>query len=455
MTAARLSALDASFLAVDSPETPMHVGWVARFERPESGERPRFEELFEHVAGRLERAPRFRQRLAPVPFALHDPVWVDDPGFDPAAHLLHATAGDLGELVDGVLSSPLARDRPLWEIWVADGLPDGTLALVGKMHHCMVDGVAVAELGNLLLDRGPERGDGGARAAAWSPVPGPSAGARLARAVVDRAADGAALALAPVRLAGSPARVAELPRAARRGARTASHALLPPARSSPLNRPGTARRHHVRVTRSLQEVRDVRRRFRVAPNDVVLAACAGALRRFAERRGETPAPLKAMIPADVRTSADTAGSGNRIAFLFVELPCDEPDPVARLRAVSRATAQRRRDGEADDVDAAFRALARTPGPIQRLLAQAFAHPRLFNLTVSSVPGPAVPRYLRGCRLREVHSAVPLAGRHALSIGVVTVAGSACFGIYADAVTLPDADALGPDLDAALDELLAA
>jgi WS/DGAT C-terminal domain len=123
--------------------------------------------------------------------------------------------------------------------------------------------------------------------------------------------------------------------------------------------------------------------------------------------------------------------------------------------VHRATDQRRRDGEAEDLDAAFRTLARTPGPVQRLFAQAFAHPRLFNLTISSVPGPAVPRYLLGCRLRAVHSAVPLADRHALSIGVLTVAGSACFGIYADADTLPDADALAADLDAALDELVAA
>jgi hypothetical protein len=161
-----------------------------------------------------------------------------------------------------------------------------------------------------------------------------------------------------------------------------------------------------------------------------------------------------MVPADVRTSADSAG-GNRIAFLFVELPCDEPDPVARLRAVNRVTAQREHDGEAADVDAAFGVLARTPPPFNRLLAHGFAHPRLFNLTVSSIPGPAVPRYLRGCRLREVHPAVPLAGRHALSIGVVTVAGNACFGLYADALSLPDADALADDLAAALDELLAA
>jgi hypothetical protein len=182
---------------------------------------------------------------------------------------------------------------------------------------------------------------------------------------------------------------------------------------------------------------------------VVLAAAAGALRRFAG-----PQRLKAMVPADVRSSADAAGSGNRISFLFIELPCDEPDPVERLMAVHRATAQRERDGEAETVDAAFRALALAPRTLHRALAQAVAHPRFFNLVVSSIPGPALPRYLRGCRLREIHPAVPLADRHAVSIGVVTVAGRACFGLYADAVSLPDADALGADLGAAIDELVA-
>ena len=191
----------------------------------------------------------------------------------------------------------------------------------------------------------------------------------------------------------------------------------------------------------------------MTPNDVVLAACAGALRSFATRRGETPQALKTMVPADVRSGDDPSGSGNRISFVFIELPCDEPDPVERLHAVHRVTDQRRRDGEADDLDTAFRVLALTPPPVQRALAHAFAHPRLFNLTISSVPGPAATRYLRGCRLREVHSAVPLGARHALSIGVVTVAGNACFGITADPGVLPDADALAGDIDAALDELV--
>jgi diacylglycerol O-acyltransferase len=137
----------------------------------------------------------------------------------------------------------------------------------------------------------------------------------------------------------------------------------------------------------------------------------------------------------------------------MELPSGEPDPLGRLQAINRSTAQRRRDEEAERLDDAFSILALTPKPVQRGLAHAFAHPRLFNLTISSVPGPAVTRYLRGCRLRTVHSAVPLSAHHGLSIGVVTVAGNACFGISSDPATVPDADALADHLDAAFDELL--
>jgi diacylglycerol O-acyltransferase / wax synthase len=436
----RLSALDASFLAVEGETTPMHVGWVATFDDPSPG----FDALFEHIAGRLAHAPRFRQRLSAVPGGVHDPLWVDDPDFDASEHLRAAT-GEVGPLFDEILSSPLPRDRPLWEITIVEG---EQLALVGKMHHCMVDGTAAVQLTNLVLDSEADA-QNGARAE-WTAVPEPSAPERFARAVIDRTGDVAALALAPVRLATAPHRV---PGALARGVRTGARTLLPPAPASPLNQRGSGHRHHVRATRSLDEIRSIRRRHRVTPNDVLLGGVTGALRSYFEDRGETPQRLKAMVPADVRSSDDD-DTGNRISFVFFELPCDEPDPVERLRLVHEATATRDDDGTAEALDFAFRTLARTPGPLQHALAHAFAHPRLFNLTVSSVPGPAVPRYLHGCRLREVHSSVPLAARHALSIGFVTVAGNACMGLTADPATLPDTDVIAPHFHAALDELLA-
>src|SRR5215210_639173 len=149
----RLSPLDASFLAVESAAAPMHVGWVATFDRAADG--PRYAELAEHIAARLAPARRYRQKLAPVPLGVHEPEWVDDADFDPSEHLLHARGRDLDALVDDILSSPLPRDRPLWQMWIADELDGDRWALIGKAHHCMVDGTAVTELGKLLLDASP------------------------------------------------------------------------------------------------------------------------------------------------------------------------------------------------------------------------------------------------------------------------------------------------------------
>jgi diacylglycerol O-acyltransferase / wax synthase len=407
------------------------VGWVATFDPPADGP-VTAEELIEHIAVRMEHAHRYRQKLAEVPLGVHDPVWVDDPDFDPARHL-HVAEGDV---VDDVLSTPLPRDRPLWEMWVSGDPP----MIVGKAHHCMVDGLAVVELGNLLLDAEPDAD--APDDDRWAAAPTPTPGQRLGRAIADRIGETAGLLAAPLRLTTN---FKALPGTAR----MLGHTLLPPAPTSPLNTHGSGRRHHHRVTRTLDEVRTIRRAFGVTPNDVMLAACAGALNRFLDE----PMALKVMVPADVRSADDDAGSGNRISFVFLELPCHEPDPLERLRLIHEATTQRRKDEEAERLDDAFGLLALTPGPVRRTLAHAFAHPRLFNLTISSVPGPAVTRYLRGCRLRTVHSAVPLSPHHAVSIGVVTVAGNACFGIQADPATLPAADELAAHLDAAFDELL--
>src|SRR5215211_6502148 len=181
----RLSALDASFLTVEGPSAHMHVGWAATFAPPADGPRPDFDTLFEHIAGRLNRAPRYRQRLAPDPLGLNAPLWVDDEDFDPAEHIHRSAAEDLAQLADAVLSEPLRRDRPLWEFWIADRLDDGRIGLVGKAHHCMVDGIAAVELGSLLLDPEPliPRADDDD---AWLPAPAPHALELLARGVWDR-----------------------------------------------------------------------------------------------------------------------------------------------------------------------------------------------------------------------------------------------------------------------------
>jgi diacylglycerol O-acyltransferase / wax synthase len=446
----RLSGLDASFLDVERPTAHMHVGWASTFSPPEDGEHPSFEELRDHIAGRLGRAPRYRQKLAPVPFDVDQPVWVDDESFDPARHILRARSGVLDDVVEDVMSRPLERDRPLWEMWIADRLDDGRVGMVGKAHHCMVDGVAAVELTSVLLDaspepEGPERDSGRPTAA---PAPGELLGEGLGR----RVREVASLAGAPLRLARSPQAVLDLPAAALRTARTLARAAVPLAPESPLNAPSSSQRHLARLWRPLDDLRKVKGRFHTTVNDVLLAACAGGLRSFLLGRGDHPIDLKVMVPVNVRGEGDENG-GNRISFLFVELPCSEPDPVERLLHVHADIGGRRKDADPERGEAAIKAVELAPRPVQRLVSQAAASPRLFNLVVSNIPGPRIPLWMLGCRLEDAYPVVPLAESHALSIGMTTVHDRACFGFYADRKTLPDADLLAEHVDAALDELL--
>ncbi|MGH2822403.1 MAG: WS/DGAT domain-containing protein, partial [Thermoleophilaceae bacterium] len=182
-----------------------------------------------------------------------------------------------------------------------------------------------------------------------------------------------------------------------------------------------------------------------------LAVAAGGVRRYLERRGEQPVPIKTMVPVNLR--GDEGGVGNRITFLFLELRCDEPDPVRRLEAIHRATSERKEAAEPEGAEAVLRLVSAGPQVVQRAFSRLAASPLAFNVVVSNIPGPPETLYMLGCPLREAYPVVPLADRHAVSIGFTTVAGGAYFGLYADRDALPDADALAADLDASLNELL--
>jgi diacylglycerol O-acyltransferase len=447
----RLSALDASFLEVESPSAHMHVGWAASFAPPDDTLRPSFDALRDHIGSRLGRAPRYRQRLARVPLGVHDPEWIDDPDFEVCEHVRRSDAQDLGELVDRVLSEPLDRERPLWELWIADRLADGRIGMVGKAHHCMVDGIAAVELSTLLLDVEPsteaDRSDG------WLPRPVPEPVELFSRALVDRAREQLDLVRGPLEVAISPQRLLELPGRAARTARAMAHAVMPLAPRSPFNEPSSPYRHLATVRRPLEDLRRVKARFGTTVNDVVLAACAGATREFLFDRGREPLPLKTMVPVNVR-DGEASELGNRISFMFIELPCAEPDPLMRLMRINHQTGARKRGGEPEDSDAVLRAVGHAPPPVQRVLSHLIASPRTFNLVVSNIPGPRIPLYLLGCPLEEAYPVVPLSDQHAVSIGMTTVRDDACFGVYADREALPDADDLAERLNDAIDELVA-
>jgi diacylglycerol O-acyltransferase len=454
MKRARLSALDAAFLALESSSAPMHVGWAAIFAPRPDGSRPAFEEVRAHIASRLGRAPRYRQKLVDVPLGLGDPVWVDDPDFEVANHVRQAGPGDFGRLVDAVMSTPLEPGRPLWELWIAEDVEDGRIGVVGKAHHCLVDGLAAVELMALLLDPTPETETETEAVApvAWSPGTPPGRLELAGAAVGQQLGQAVDMAMLPLELARDPGRLLELPGQAWRVARAIAHTALPPAPRSRLNGDMPPARHLARHERPLEDLRAIKRRFGTTVNDVLLSASAAALRGLLAERGEPLCEIKAMVPVSVEDLDDRWG--NRIAFLFLALPCAEDDPVWRLRDIHVAMRSRKRDREPEAADAILGALSLAPRPVRRLASRALASPYVSNLTISNIPGPRIPLYLVGCPVERAYPVVPLTDGHGISIGMTTVADRACFGVYAQADLAADADRLARGIDQAIDELLA-
>jgi diacylglycerol O-acyltransferase len=448
MSPSRLSALDAAFLAIESEHAPMHVGWAALFAAPADAAAPSFEAICEHIAGRLHRAPRYRQRLAAVPLGLGDPVWVDDAGFDIDRHVLRAGHGDFHRLVDEVMSTSLEHDRPLWELWIA-ALDDGRIGVVGKAHHCLVDGLAAVELMALLLDVTPEPAAGG-DGAGWLPRSIPNGVTMVGDAVSHRAGQAMSLARIPLRWLRDPASALDVPAQAWRIAQAVVHTAQPLARPSSLNGAMTSMRHLAHVSRPFQDLRVIKRRFGTTVNDVLLSASAGALRDLHAERAEEPHDIKAMVPVSVQ--APDEQWGNRIAFLFLELPCGEADPVWRLREIHVAMRDRKREGEPEGADAVLSALSFAPRGVRRIASKALASPRLSNLTISNIPGPNVPLYLMGCEVQRAYPIVPLTDGHGISIGMTTIHERACFGIYAQSELAEDADRIARGIGDAIDEL---
>ncbi len=448
MTNPRLSALDASFLSVETPTAHMHVGWVARFAASEEQRIPSFRQLRAHIERRISRAPRYRQKLATVPLGVNAPEWIDDPAFSIERHVYWAN-GSLADLVDEVMSIPLRRDRPLWEIWIYESEADREFALVGKAHHCMVDGLAALELAALILD--PTREPVEPEAATWQAEPEPAGERLLARGLTDLLGDQLDLVRYVRRAAGAPSTAAkETAVGALRVAR-ALDKLLRPAPGSTLNGPLSPLRRLATVQRPLEDLRTIKRAYGTTINDVVLAAVAGGIRAYLRRRGEQATALKVMVPVNVRKPGEIMG--NHISFVFTELPCHEPDALGRLYQVHTAMSRAKREGEPEGSDLVLKAASHTPVTVQQALSKLFVSPRSCNLVVSNIPGPSEPMYMLGCPLRAVYPMVPLADHNAVSIGMLTVHDQACIGVYADREALPDVRLLAQDIDEAITEML--
>jgi WS/DGAT/MGAT family acyltransferase len=451
VNAARLSPLDSSFLAVETATAHMHVGWAALFAPPSRAPRPSFSDLRDHIGRRLDRAPRYRQKLAQVPFAVHNPVWVDDDRFDLSRHVHRAASADIHEVIDDAMSAPLDQEIPLWQIWIADDLSDGRIGVVGKAHHCMVDGIAAVELAALLLDPTITAPSGRAH---WKAVPAPGSLKLLTHGLRDRALDPLALFGTAFEIARSPRRMVNLPEDLMRALRALGHSVGAPAPPSMLNGPISSSRHLALLQRPLDDLRQIASRDSpITINDVVLAAACGGMRRFLMSHDQPPIRLKAMVPVNLR-DLDAAGDlGNRISFLFVDLPCDEPDPMRRLNTIHTAMSDRKAGGEPQGGESVLGAVSHAPHLVQHMVSRLMASPRAFNLVVSNIPGPKEPLYMLGCELGEVYPVVPLADRHGISIGLTTIGDGAFFGIYADPESLPDVEPLATFIDQSIDELL--
>jgi diacylglycerol O-acyltransferase len=454
----RLSPSDMSSLLAERGAIHVHVGATILLE----GEPPEFDRLLEHVDARLGLVPRFRQRVKSTPLGLTNPVWADDPRFDLRWHVRHialprpGTAVQLREQVGRVMSEPLDLERPLWQLYLIEGLEGRRHACVSKTHHALVDGVSAVDVGTVMLDPNPEGTEMPLPAERWDPDEA-SAEMLFVRAATDRIRTPLSAARRAARGALSMPRetAAQVMKTAEGFAGLAASG--PSAPHAFLNqRIGRDRRVGFLRTK-LAALKEARGESGATVNDVILAIATGGLRRLFDRRGEpVPDHLVAMVPMSIRRPDEQLELGNRIATLMVRLPLGESDPAKRLRLVNEETTRVKESEQARAASLVIEATGWTPPTINRVLADVLARPLTWNLVVSNVPGPQAPFYLLGRRMLEVYPFVPLSPQgHALSIGVVSYDGGVFFGLVGDRDLFADIDEVVADLEAALAEQLAA
>lgn len=456
----RLTGLDSSFLHLEGEAVHMHVAACTVFEGPA----PTHAELVEAVQSRLHLVPRYRQRLAFVPLQQGRPVWVDDPQFRLAFHVRHTALPrpgsdvQLRRLTGRVFSQALDRARPLWELWLVEGLEGGRFALLTKTHHALVDGISGVDIATVLFDTTADAAPPAPPRTPWVPRPLPTGPQLLADALMERATVPdefqrvvrAALTRGPRQLAR---------RVAGTLAATGAFAWtgLDPAPRSPFNRQIGPHRRFTWVTVPLKDLRHVKTAFGGTVNDAVLAAVAGALGGYMRLHDEQTddVVLRALVPVSVRAQSERGALGNRVAAVYAPLPVGLRDPVERMRVITRATADLRTSGQAVGAQVLTELTGFAPPTIMAQAARLQARQRFFNLVVTNVPGPQWPLYLLGRRLEAVYPLVPLAQNTALGIAVMSYNGSLSFGLNADYDVLADVELLADELRAAIRELIAA
>jgi diacylglycerol O-acyltransferase len=452
----RLTALDAAFLHIEDAGAHMHVASVMTF----AGDPPSYDALLEAIESRLHLVPRYRQRLAEVPFGQGRPIWVDDPHFNARYHVRHtglpAPGGDdeLKRLAGRLFSQQLDRGKPLWEIWLVDGLAGDRFAIIGKTHHALVDGVSGVDITTVLFDASPDPTPIAAPERPWTPKPPPSRAELLAEALVERATDPAEGYRAVRSLVRAPRRVAEQLGTGLSGVGAALGAMLRPAPPSPLNVPIGPHRRYTWVDGDLAEFKAIKNELGGTVNDVVLTAVSLALGRWLRRHGFDTGgvELRALVPVSVRADVEHGALGNRVAAMYAPLPVGLEDPEEAHRRVHEAMAGLKESGQAVGAQVITQLGDFAPPTILSQAARLQARQRWFNVVVTNVPGPQFPLYVLGHRLERLYPVVPLAPNQALGIAIMSYDGKLGFGLLGDYDALADIEDLAGDLGTAIGAL---
>jgi WS/DGAT/MGAT family acyltransferase len=450
----RLTGLDASFLAIEKSGAHMHVASVLVLEGPA----PAYEDVLAAIEQRLYLVPRYRQKLAFPPFGQGRPVWVDDPHFNASYHIRHTAlpepAGEeeLRRLAGRLFSQALDRTKPLWEIWLVERVGRDEFALICKTHHALVDGVSGVDIMAVIFDLDATGGDRLEPAPAWYPRPEPSAASLLADTLTERAET-------PLTVARALAGAIEDPGAVVRAAGAVAGlglASLSSAPPSPLNVRVGPHRRFTWASGDLDRFKAIKGALGGTVNDVVLTVVAGALRALLHRRGREPQEeLKAMVPVSVRTDDQRGALGNRVSAMYAPLPVQIDDPKERFAAIHAAMGDLKASGQAVGAEV-LTSLAGFAAPtILDQAARLIGSQRLYNLTVTNVPGPQFPLFMLGRRLRAFYPQVPLSPNTALGIAIMSYDGHLFFGLLGDYDAIEDLEAFASDIENAIAELATA
>jgi diacylglycerol O-acyltransferase / wax synthase len=451
----RLTAVDASFLTNESSSSHMHVGAILIFEGPP----PKYTDLVEHVRSRLPLVPRFRQKLVVPPLEAGRPLWADDVNFNLTYHIRHTALpepggeAELKRLAGRVFSQQLDRSKPLWELWLVQGLERDRFAILTKTHHAMVDGVSGVDIGTVLFDLEPVP-EPAEVVDDWVPEPEPGTTELVARGVSDAVA-------APVKLAERAVDAVRRPEATARKAVEALEGLTEvltafadPAPDVPLNHPIGPHRRYVWARSELATFKRIKDALGGTVNDVVLAVVTGSLRNWLHRRGVRTEglELRALVPVSIRTEDERGDLGNRIALMRGPLPVYIEDPVRRLRTISEAMADLKRSKQALGAEVISRFNDFAPPTLLAQASRINFSTRLFNTIVTNVPGPQIPLYVLGRELEEVFPVAFLPENHALAVAIMSYNGKVGFGLLADYDSMEDVEEVASGINDSLAEL---